>query len=66
MLNNEKGDFLALSNHKYEFVRGDYTLGYANEMTYHLKLKAGSYILRLKIEKLLPEYRALLNVTSNV
>ncbi len=49
MLNNEKGDFLALSNHKYEFVRGDYTLGYANEMTYHLKLKPGSYILRLKI-----------------
>lgn len=28
---------------------GDYFKGYANEVTYHLKLKPGRYILRLKI-----------------
>jgi hypothetical protein len=34
-------------------------------VTYHLKLKPGLYILRLKIEKIFPEYRAILNITSS-
>lgn len=44
---------------------GDYFKGYASDVTYHLKLKPGLYILRLKIEKILPEYRAILNTTSS-
>lgn len=52
-------------NEKYEYVRGDYFRGYKSDVTYHLKLKPGKYILRVKIEKMLAEYRARLNITSN-
>jgi len=56
---------VALSNHKFEYVGGDYVKGYTNEVTYHMRIKPGSYVIRLKVEKLLPEYRVLLNVTSS-
>jgi hypothetical protein len=65
MLKNEEGYFLPLSNHKYEYIAGDYVKGYSNDVTYHLKIKPGSYILRIKVEKLLPEYRVLFNLTSS-
>lgn len=45
---------MSLSNQKFEYVKGDYIKGYSNDVSYHLKLKPGNYILRLKIEKLLP------------
>ena len=65
MLKHEDGTFLPLSNHNVEFVYGDYAQGYSNDITSHLKLKSGSYVFRLKVEKILSEYRVLLNVTSS-
>lgn len=64
ILKNEEGYFLNPSNSKFEHVLSDYFRGYANEATYHLKLRPGKYIIRLKLEKLLPEYRGILNITA--
>lgn len=44
---------------------GSYFHGYASTLTHLLKVRPGRYLFRIKIEKLFPEYRAVLNVTSN-
>jgi hypothetical protein len=65
ILKNEEGYYLNPANSKYEHVWSDYFTGYSNDATYHLKLRPGKYIIRLKVEKLLPEYRALMNITCS-
>lgn len=49
---------------QHDFVAGHFFKGYSNELVQNLPLRPGKYLIRIKIEQKISEYRCFLNSTS--